>query len=128
MEHLSKKDIYYWLEEKENIDRKIVKKIWDNLGGSVWEIWQVLVSYKNTGDYKFKLDDLLQVKYSLVAEWYNLLEEGLSNLDLDEKEKNKIKQKIEIFLKYYRKNSKKMRIYKMKRWISTFGINQRISR
>jgi hypothetical protein len=48
MEHLSKKDIFYWLEDLEKIDKKIVGKIWDNLGGSVWEIWQVLVSYKNT--------------------------------------------------------------------------------
>jgi AAA+ ATPase superfamily predicted ATPase len=31
MEHLSKKDISYWLEEKENIDKKIVEKIWKNL-------------------------------------------------------------------------------------------------
>jgi hypothetical protein len=37
---------------------------------SVWEIWQVLVSYKNTWDYKEELKDLLQVKYSLVREWY----------------------------------------------------------
>jgi hypothetical protein len=31
MEHLSKKDIFYWLEEKEKIDKKIVEKIWKNL-------------------------------------------------------------------------------------------------
>ena len=70
MEHLSKKDISYWLEEKEKIDKKIVEKIWKNLWWSVWEIWQVLVSYKNTWSYKEKLDDLLQVKYSLITEWY----------------------------------------------------------
>jgi len=70
MEHLLKKDIYYWLEDLEKIDKKIVKKIWDNLWGSVWEIWQVLVSYKNTWNYKEKLDDLLEVKYSLIADYY----------------------------------------------------------
>jgi len=48
MEHLSKKDIFYWLEDLEKIDKKIVEKIWRKLGGSVWEIWQVLISYKNT--------------------------------------------------------------------------------
>jgi AAA+ ATPase superfamily predicted ATPase len=31
IEHLSKKDILYWLEEKEKIDKKIVEKIWKNL-------------------------------------------------------------------------------------------------
>jgi hypothetical protein len=30
-----------------------------------------LVSYKNTLSYKEKLDDLLQVKYSLVADLYD---------------------------------------------------------
>jgi DNA gyrase/topoisomerase IV subunit B len=29
--HLSKKDIFYWLEEIEKIDKKIVEKIWKNL-------------------------------------------------------------------------------------------------
>jgi len=31
MEHLSKKDIFYWLEDLEKIDKKIVNKIWKNL-------------------------------------------------------------------------------------------------
>jgi len=31
MEHLSKKDIFYWLEDLEKIDKKIVDKIWKNL-------------------------------------------------------------------------------------------------
>ena len=77
IEHLSKKDIYYWLEDLEKIDKKIVDKIWKNLWGSVWEIWQVLVSYKNTWDYKIELNDLLQVKYSLV---YILYDEDFSKL------------------------------------------------
>jgi len=71
IEHLEKKDIEYWLWELDKIDKKIVDDIWVNLWWSVWEIWQVLVSYKNTWDYKFKLNDLLQIKYSLIAEWYN---------------------------------------------------------
>ena len=70
MEHLSKKDIFYWLEDLEKIDKKIVEKIWRKLGGSVWEIWQVLISYKNTWNYENKLDDLLKTKYSLVLDWY----------------------------------------------------------
>ena len=79
MEHLSKKDIFHWLEEKEKIDTKIVNKIWKNLWGSVWEIWQVLVHYKNTWEHKPKLDDLLQVKYSLIAEWYVLAPEKIKD-------------------------------------------------
>ena len=85
MEHLSKKDIFYWLEEKENIDKKIVEKIWKNLWGSVWEIWQVLVSYKNTWNYKEKLDDLLNVKYSLIEDWYATL---YNTKNSDKKNKN----------------------------------------
>jgi len=71
MEHLNKKDIFYWLEDLEKIDKKIVDKIWKNLGWSVWEIWQVLVSYKNTWSYKEKLDDLLDISYSLIADYYS---------------------------------------------------------
>jgi AAA+ ATPase superfamily predicted ATPase len=31
IDHLNKKDIFYWLEEKEKIEHKIVKDIWENL-------------------------------------------------------------------------------------------------
>jgi len=82
IEHLSKKDIYYWLEEKENCPEKMVKDVWKNLWGSVWEIWQVLVSYKNTWDYKYILDDLLQVKYSLV---FMLYDEDFSKLTKEQR-------------------------------------------
>jgi hypothetical protein len=51
----------------------MTKDIWENLWGSVWEIWQVLVSFKNTWDYHNELNDLLDTKYSLVAEWYAIL-------------------------------------------------------
>ncbi|MDQ7009342.1 MAG: ATP-binding protein [Candidatus Gracilibacteria bacterium] len=81
MEHLNKKDINYWLEDLEKIDKKIVEKIWKNLGGSVWEIWQVLVSYKNTGNYHNELNDLLDTKYSLV---YMLYDEDFSKLTKDQ--------------------------------------------
>ncbi|MDQ7021937.1 MAG: hypothetical protein Q9M97_00105 [Candidatus Gracilibacteria bacterium] len=63
------------------IDKKIVEKIWKNLGGSVWEIWQVLVSYKNTGNYHNELNDLLDTKYSLV---YMLYDEDFSKLTKDQ--------------------------------------------
>lgn len=83
IEHLEKEDIYYWLSEKENCPEEMVDDIWENIGGSVWEIWQVFVSYKNTGDWKYKLNDLLQVKYSLLAEYYDeFLEEKWKNIFL----------------------------------------------
>jgi len=82
MQHLGKKDIFYWLEDLEKIDKKIVEKIWRKLGWSVWEIWQVLVNYKNTWSYKEKLDDLLQVKYSLV---FMLYDEDFSKLTKEQK-------------------------------------------
>lgn len=49
----------------------MVKDVWENLGGSVWEIWQVFVAYKNTGDWKTDMNDLLQVKFSYLAEYYS---------------------------------------------------------
>jgi AAA+ ATPase superfamily predicted ATPase len=71
IEHLSKEDIYYWLGEKEKCPSEMVDDVWDGLGGSVWEIWQVFVEYKNTGNWRRKLDDLLQIKYSYIADYYD---------------------------------------------------------
>ena len=74
IDHLSKKDIYYWLGEKDKKNpcpNEMIDDIWNNLGGSVWEIWMVFVAYKNTGDWKEELDDLLQVKYSYLADYYD---------------------------------------------------------
>jgi AAA+ ATPase superfamily predicted ATPase len=69
--HLSKEDIYYWLGNQENCPKAMIDDIWDNLGGNVWEIWQVFVSYKNNDDWKPKLKDLLQVKYSYIIDYYD---------------------------------------------------------
>ena len=84
IDHLKKEDIYYWLEEKENCPKEMVEDVWENLWWSVWEIWQVLVSYKNTWDYKNELEDLLKVKFSLVKDWYYF------NSDSVKKEKFKL--------------------------------------
>jgi hypothetical protein len=82
----------------------------------------VLTSYKNTLDYKEKLDDLLQVKYSLIKEWYNLLGEWLYNLDFEEKERNKIKQKIEIFLSIVKVIVKKWEFIRWEDWRANFEL------
>ena len=122
MEHLSKKDIFYWLEEKENIDKKIVEKIWKNLWWSVWEIWQVLVSYKNTWDYKEKLDDLLDIKYSLIAEWESSYSDNLYNIKTSDKEKEIIKYKIKNFKKVLKKIVKSGEFVRWKDWIADFEL------
>jgi AAA+ ATPase superfamily predicted ATPase len=70
VDHLKKEDIYYWLGEKENCPPEMVKDVWENIGGSVWEIWQIFVDYKNTGDWENRLNELLQVKFSLVMDYF----------------------------------------------------------
>ncbi len=98
IDHLSKKDIYYWLDEKEDCPAKMVKDVWENLGWSIWEIWQVLVSYKNTGDYKKRLQDLLDVKYSIISEWKYLIEEKLDELKPEDNEYLFYSKKLNTFI------------------------------
>ena len=122
MEHLSKKDIYYWLEDLEKIDKKIVEKIWKNLWWSVWEIWQVLVSYKNTWSYKEKLDDLLQVKYSLIAEWYNSYSDKTFSIKVSNEEKEIINYKLDNFKKVLEKIVNKWEFIRWKDGIADFEL------
>ena len=122
MEHLSKKDIFYWLEDLEKIDKKIVEKIWKNLGWSVWEIWQVLVSYKNTWSYKEELDDLLQVKYSLIAEWYNFYSDKTFSIKVSNEEKEIINYKLENFKRVLEKIVDKWEFIRWKDWIADFEL------
>ena len=122
IEHLSKKDIFYWLGDIEKIDTKIVEKIWKNLWWSVWEIWQVLVAYKNTGDYKATLDDLLQVKYSLVADWYYQLEEKLYDVNIDTDIHKEIKQKLQRYMQVWEKIVKKWEFIRWKDWIILINL------
>ena len=122
IEHLSKKDIYYWLEDLEKIDKKIVDKIWKNLWGSVWEIWQVLVSYKNTWNYKYILDDLLQVKYSLIAEWYNFYSDKTFSIKVSNEEKEIINYKLDNFKKVLVKILDKWEFIRWKDGIADFEL------
>ena len=122
MEHLSKKDIFYWLEDLEKIDKKTVEKIWKNLWGSVWEIWQVLVSYKNTWSHKEKLDDLLQVKYSLIKEWYNNNNEKIYDIKVDEKIQKEIKYKLDIFINILKFIVKKWEFIRWRDWLADFEL------
>ncbi len=70
VEHLEKKDVEYWLKEIEWLEDKIVKYFWDNLGWSVWEIWQCLLSYRNTLNYKIWVEKLIGDEYAKSLEFW----------------------------------------------------------
>ena len=71
VDHLSEKDIQYWLWEKEWLSDEIVKYFRENLGGSVREIRQALVDYKNTWDYQKPIQIMIQDEYAKTVELYN---------------------------------------------------------
>jgi AAA+ ATPase superfamily predicted ATPase len=75
--HLSYDDIKYWLTEKEDCPDEMFEEIWENLGGSVWEIWQVFVDYKNGQDWRYRIQDLIQNKFGIIMDYvfYEMKEE-----------------------------------------------------
>ncbi len=83
IEHLKKKDIEYWIGEQEWLGKEIVEYFWKNLWGSVWEIWQALISYKDTWDYKSEIQTMIQNEYAKSVEYRrnNLLEEERKKFD-----------------------------------------------
>lgn len=81
IDHMSQKDIEYWLGEKEWLEREIVEYFWEHLGGSVWEIWQCLMDYKNTGEYKPWVERLINDEYVKSLEfWKYKLTESEKNI------------------------------------------------
>lgn len=70
IDHLEKKDVEYWLWEKEKLDNEIVEYFWDNLWGSVWEIWQCFLDYKNTWNYKDWVEKLIKDEYAKSLEFW----------------------------------------------------------
>jgi len=66
VDHLEKKDIEKWLWEDEKLNKEIVEYFWENLWGSVWEIWQGLMDYKNTLDYKTWVEKLIKDEYAKI--------------------------------------------------------------
>ncbi len=70
IDHLEKKDVEYWLWEKEWLNNEIVEYFWGNLWWSVWEIWQCLMDYKNTGDYKIWVEKLIKDEYAKIFDLY----------------------------------------------------------
>ena len=57
------------------------EEIWENLGGSVWEIWQVFVSYKNQQDWRYEMQDLIQNKFGVMNEYllWEIKDEDMSD-------------------------------------------------
>ncbi len=65
VDHLEKKDVVDWLKS-EDFDDEIIEYFWENLGWSVWEIWQCLLDYKNTWDYKAWVESLIEDEYAKI--------------------------------------------------------------
>jgi AAA+ ATPase superfamily predicted ATPase len=70
IKHLSKEDVRYWLTEKGDCSNEMFEEIWENLGGSAWEIWMVFVAYKNGQDWKAEMQDLIQNKFGVLNDYY----------------------------------------------------------
>ena len=70
VDHLLKEDIYYWLLELEKCPKKMVDNIWNELWGSVWEIWQVFVAWKNWYWYEEGLEYIRNDSFSRAKEIY----------------------------------------------------------
>jgi len=69
VDHLDKKDIIGWLQD-ENFEEKVIEYFWEHLWGSVWEIWQCIMDYKNTGDYKTSIQTLIDDEYAKIIDFY----------------------------------------------------------
>lgn len=65
IDHLEKKDIVWWLKD-EDFEDEVIEYFWDNLWGSVWEIWQALIDYKNTWDYKTSIETMIDDEYAKI--------------------------------------------------------------
>jgi len=63
--HLDKKDIIGWLKD-EDFEDDVIEYFWDHLWGSVWEIWQCLMDYKNTWDYKKPIQTMIDDEYAKI--------------------------------------------------------------
>ncbi len=65
VDHLEKKDVVWWLKSEDFTD-EMIEYFWENLGWSVWEIWQCLLKYKNTWDYKAWVETLIEDEYAKI--------------------------------------------------------------
>jgi len=70
IDHIQKKDVEYWLWDLEKLEKEIVEYFWENLWGSVWEIWQCLMDYKNTWEYKKWVEKLIKDEYAKITEFW----------------------------------------------------------
>jgi len=106
VDHLEKKDIVEWLKN-EDFEEEIIEYFWDNLGWSVWEIWQALIKYKNTNDYKTSIETMIDDEYAKTLDFYKY--------DLEEKNR-------EIFINISNKIAKKWEYIIWKKDIIPFEL------
>ena len=72
IDHLEKKDVEKWLSQEEyKLNKKDIKYIWDNLGGSPWEIWQVIVDIQKGDDIQTSVQRRIDSLKSQVVSFYN---------------------------------------------------------
>jgi len=107
VDHLEKKDIVWWLES-EWLKEDAIEYFWDNLWGSVWEIWQALLDYQNTWDYKTSIETMIDDENARIFD----LIENQTLLNSEE-----IKKFIKIS-KYIAKDGE----YIMKWWEQLFNL------
>jgi len=94
VDHLEKKDIIGWLKD-EDFDDEVIEYFWEHLWGSVWEIWQCILKYKNTWDYKNPIQTMIDDEYAKIIDFYKY--------DLEEKYRelfDKISKKIAMNWEY----------------------------
>jgi len=65
IDHLEKKDIVWWLQSEDFTD-EVIEYFWENLWWSVWEIWQALIDYKNTWEYKSAIETMINDEYAKI--------------------------------------------------------------
>jgi hypothetical protein len=73
VDHLSHTDVMDWLTNQEKLSSEDTRYIWDRLGGSPWEIWQVLTSRANGLSLEESVEIRLQDMTSRTIEFFRRL-------------------------------------------------------
>ena len=72
IDHLSQEDTYKWLRKypKRFPAEKDMKFVWDNLGGSPWELWQVMEDVKHGNNIKEAIEERIKSLRGRVFDFY----------------------------------------------------------
>ena len=81
IDHLGKENTYKWLKKypKRFPTEKDIEYVWDNLGGSPWEIWQVIRDVKHGESIKEAVEKRISQLKGQVVEFYGRLNRGGGN-------------------------------------------------